>query len=336
MSLRKIFCPNCGQETQIDDNKAFCFCLQCGNKIMLQTKTSDISAGKENDSSNMDIDKKLEEVAFYYKLSLDKKEYEKFDSEPMYYIKAQDILVDLSQIYPNDYRIWWELCKPIDFDNPLSDATVCDRYSINEDFFNKALDNAELSEKQLLVEEHDKYLEYKRTVKMEAERKCEEDRQRIERELQENKQKEAEERKAEVEHSKKLWTELSSQKYVLIDNTYFMFPEQNNQNIVGVFKMLSNTMYLIAFRIDGRKSNNVYREQTIAITFDGAGHGVKKDNSIVRIKSVTSSDEVLRISSDVEGRLYVNGMQLKYDDKYVSNIMKCAKKPMRSLGKIFI
>ncbi len=40
MSLRKIFCPNCGNATQVDDTKAFCFCLQCGNKIILRAEAA--------------------------------------------------------------------------------------------------------------------------------------------------------------------------------------------------------------------------------------------------------------------------------------------------------
>lgn len=42
MALRKAFCPNCGQPTQIDDSKEFCFCLSCGNKIVVPKKEQSI------------------------------------------------------------------------------------------------------------------------------------------------------------------------------------------------------------------------------------------------------------------------------------------------------
>lgn len=342
MSLQKITCSTCGQEIQIASNKEFCFCLQCGTKILLKIDANKkihqnvVNVTEEKDNSNADVEKKLEEVAFYYKLSLDKKEYEKFDSEPVYYLKAQDILVDLTQLYPDEYRIWWELCKPIDFENPLSDAAVCDRYSINEDCFNKALDKAELSEKMHLIEMHDKYIEYKNTVKMEAERKNEEAKQRTKLEQQENAKKLAAEKEAGIERSRGLWDELGAKNYTLIDNTYFAFPQENNQSVIGVFKVVSNMLYLMAFRIDGNKSNTVYREQSISIKFDGTGHGMKYDNSLVRVKNIMPPNNVLWISSNVEGRLSVNGMPLKLDEEYITNIMKCAKKPLVSFAKTFL
>lgn len=117
MAMKNIFCPNCGHETTINDEKPFSFCTECGNKIVLQSETPKIHTEDLSQPApqNNEIDKKLEEAAFYYKLSLDKKEYENVEENPTYYLKAQDLLIDLSEEYPDDYRIWWELCKPIDF-----------------------------------------------------------------------------------------------------------------------------------------------------------------------------------------------------------------------------
>ncbi len=155
MPFKKIFCPNCGRETQVNDEKAFCFCLNCGKKITLkvesQTNSTEASMKEDKKSGSIEkseINKKLEEVDFYYKLSQEKKESSDYNHQPTYYLKAQDILVDLSEQCPSDYRIWWELCKPIDFYDPLSATDLYDQYFINQDYFYKALDSADLSEKK--------------------------------------------------------------------------------------------------------------------------------------------------------------------------------------------
>ncbi len=144
--IKNIFCPNCQTQIQVNDEKEFCFCLQCGNKIILKSETAPIS-NVENDT-NAFIEKKLEEVKFYYDLSKSKNEHLNFQKEPIYYLKAQDILVDLSESYPDEYKIWWELSKPIDFGNPLVGSEVAESYIINEDYFNKALDRAEIDQKK--------------------------------------------------------------------------------------------------------------------------------------------------------------------------------------------
>ena len=119
MAFRKVFCPNCGQSIQVDDAKEFCFCSVCGNKIMFPPKTQDLTqtfngvTEQEYDHCQQDVveetqaksgfdsvkmaapEDKMREVEFYYKLSVDKVEYANLKCEPRYYIKGQDLLVDL-------------------------------------------------------------------------------------------------------------------------------------------------------------------------------------------------------------------------------------------------
>lgn len=368
MALRKIFCPECGQETQVNDEKAFCFCLQCGNKILIHSGQTDTEINKDGGSVEGradEIEKKLEEAAFYYQLSREKGEAANYSSDPVYYLKAQDILVDLSQIYPEDYRIWWELCKPVDFYDAASGNDIYGQYRINEDYFGRALDKAGLNEKRRLIDEHDRYADEKKICmekavekrREEEERKRREDaaRQEEERKRQEEirnieiarqqeqmrlKQKEIQKRQENMQKgaalSVSMWQELKDKDYHAIDNSFFNFQGENNQTIIGIFKNVSNVMYLMAFHIDGNKGNTVYRDQSISIKFDGSGHGLKFDNKPVRIKGMLPQQSDLFISNDGMGGLTVNGLELHNDIDYVVSIMKNAKKPLLAFTKYFL
>lgn len=123
MKLKEIFCPFCGKRTKVDEDKDFCFCLECGSKIENIVKNSldnkdTFELGQKKSDNNEYLDEKLKEVGFYMELSKEKKEYLQLNYEPTYYIKAQDILLELSEQFPNEYKIWWKLCKPLDFDYP--------------------------------------------------------------------------------------------------------------------------------------------------------------------------------------------------------------------------
>lgn len=179
MARKKIYCPNCGHQTIIDEEKEQCFCLECGYKIALLKEYSDHSESNETNSTKDEkpeviqedvINRKLEEVEFYYNLSREKGELYKQNENPVFYLKAQDLLVDLSQNYVNDYRIWWELCKPIDFLN--EDESVSDtlKYQINEHYFGKALDLATIETKKKLIKEQDAYEMKKKRIKLEAQK----------------------------------------------------------------------------------------------------------------------------------------------------------------------
>ncbi|MCD8180574.1 MAG: hypothetical protein LUF26_03735 [Firmicutes bacterium] len=424
--MQKIFCPECGHETQVNGDREFAFCPECGNKIMIPKSkpappaepSNDTDAAPSRDTAaepsidtaeapgnvkaedenyNPVVTSKLEEVDFYYKLSFEKKEFENTSEEPVYYLKAQDILVDLSELYPDDYRIWWELCKPIDYMCSDTGADIHNQYSINENYFGKALDKAELSKKRMLVEQHDRYIKNKEAAKeLAAKRLEEEEKARTAKELAEKKRAEEEEKahaamllaekkpqeetleretpqhekddrktaEAEIkraeeetkreeqkrieeekalaaeredalESSKPLWTSLLGKDYSKIDNTYFEMPQANNQTIIGVFKLVSNMLYLSSYRIDGNKGNTVYQEQGFAMQFNADGYGVKFNNRPVMIKGYIPPDNTLRVFEMRSGALYVNKIMLKSDSEYIASIMRSAKKSHFSNAKIF-
>lgn len=376
MPIKKVFCPSCGHETQINDEKPFSFCTECGNKIVLHSQSNSVDkTAQDENSANDEIDKKLEEAAFYYKLSYEKKEYENTRENPTYYLKAQDLLVDLSDQYPDDYRIWWELCKPIDYLCSSEGVDVYNQYRINEDYFNKALDRADLPKKRKLIDEHDKYVNNKaaaielaekklaeqeklRIEKETAEKKAYEEkceRERIRREQEEenlrkkaeeeNKRREFEliekekrlaaERESNQASSKSLWEALSNKDYSMLNNKYFEIKQENNQIIIVIFKLISNMLYLNAFRIDGNKGNTIYQEQSFAMQFNSEGYGIKFDKSNIRIKGFMPPDNLLRITKGQSEAIYVNDRILKSDNDYISNIIKNAKKPLLSFTKIF-
>ena len=389
--MRKIFCPSCGQETLVNDEKPFSFCTGCGNKIVLrdQPKAVEEAPSDENAQADSVVDKKLEEAAFYYNLSYTKKEYENTKEDPIYYLKAQDLLIDLSEQYPDDYRIWWELCKPVDYMCASTGADIQNQYHINEDFFDKALDKADLPNKRKLIEEHDKYLSDKKNAaelankrridlqKAQEMQRMEEERQRKEEEnrlraeeaerlraeeekrrkeeterleaernqqaqlrVEEEIRKEREDREREsrqlnIERSAPLWQKLAQKDYSPINNKYFSLPPENGQTIVGVFRNISNILYLNTFRIDGTKGNAVYREQSLAIRFNENGVGFKFDNLPITIKGFLPPDNILKLYTSSTGECMVNNLRLVSDDEYLKNLTARAKKPLFSFTKVF-
>lgn len=345
MAQEKIPCNVCGYESEIDTNRAFFFCPECGNKMLLTKPTAQTSMAQTTGDV---VAKKLEEVEFYYKHSVDKKEYERTDSDPVYYLKAQDLLIDLSKQFPEDYRVWWELCKPVDFLPVLSGLGSQNQYSINESYFSKALDNAALSKKQELIEQHDAYTESKEKIRMLAEKQALEEEQRrrqaeeeerlaLVKKQEEEKQKQEDAQKAIIaeremafQMSGELWNRLHNRDYSDIDNTYFCFPTGNNQTIVAVFKKVSNILYLNAFRMDGNKANAVSQEQCIAICFDENGYGFKFDKFPVKIQGTTP----LRVFGTRE-KLYVNSMPLSKDAEYIKRLSAISRKPLFAPFKVF-
>lgn len=382
--VKNIFCPNCGAGTEVDTEKPFFFCPQCGNKVALSVSPQPKPIGsvseptvpeinekapEENVSSDI-INEKLEEVEFYYKTSYDKKEYENTDTEPVYYLKAQDLLVDLSDEYPTDYRIWWELCKPVDFMSTLQNTGGSGQYRINDDYFNKALDNADIENKKRIIAEKDKYEANKSFVieaeqqrlqeeakKLEAQReqelreeeakrqeelqrqqeeakRLEEQREQELREKEEREKSLAEEKELALKSSVPLWGALKSQDYSRLDNKYFILPISNNQTIVALFKAMANVLYLNTYRIDGNK-NAVYKEQSMAIQFDESGYGISFSKKPIKIRELTPPDNILRVTLNAHDEIFVNDIQLKSDSEYIGNIIKTAKKLLFSAVKIF-
>lgn len=391
MALRKAFCPNCGQPTQIDDTKEFCFCISCGNKIIVpigeqsvaepnvavsehepkQRTQTMIEEQPQTYSKNVSVwvpEDKLKEVEFYYKLSADKKEYDNIDAEPTYYLKGQDLLVDLSQQYASDYRVWWELCKPMDFAVVIAGEKSYNPGTINSSYFDKALDLAPLEKKMELIKLHDEYLVAKegilKEMQAEQEAKAIEEKKRIEE--QQKKERAAEEERQKIEHqrqqeaierekrerieaeqkaavfaqaqqelSQNVWASLASKDYSEIDNSYFQFKGPEGIIIV-TFKVVTNVLYLNAFHMDANKNNMAYLDQSIAICFAKDGTAIKYDNKPVTVRGWNPGSNYIQVMANPEGGYMVNNFALVKDANYVTRISKVAKKPFLSFSKIFV
>ena len=362
MPFRKVFCPECGQQTQINDSKPFSFCQECGSKIVLQPQKTvpvqqNMQAAPKDDAPtstvpNDDLEKKLEEVAFYYQLSKEKNEAARLNDEPIYYLKAQDVLSELSSQYPQDYRVWWELCKPVDYATPETTVDTDNRYSINEAYFEKALDAADIATKRELINAHDQYIAQKKLRLEEYARiKQEEDAAALaaeERRRQEAlRQQEQEAAKAQEQRQQQqalqdkmmadsalLWVELASKNYADIDGRYFILQQSNNQSVIGIFRNVSNMLYLLAYRVDHTKGNLIYQEQNMTVKFDSNGVVQKYDNTPVKIL-LPNGMAILRIMSNGNGGVNVCNAPLTKDATYIKNIMQVAKKPLLS-KKIFV
>lgn len=377
MAFRNAFCPNCGQPTQIDDTKEFCFCLTCGNKIHVPRREQPIiesdmtvtehepkqhiqeKINEHQNNQSMPIqsqkinEDKMKEVEFYYNLSREKKEYADLKGEPTYYLKGQDLLVDLSQQFPSDYRIWWELCKPMDFTVILSGETSNNPCTINNIYFDKALDFAPLEQKMELIRQHDKYLNAKNMIlqQIQIEQKTRETQKRIRKE--EEKRREEQERQEELKRQEKLkaereqkalqlkqestqlWKSLSEKDYSVIDNSYFQFNSPEGIPIIATLKMMANVLYLSAYHIDIKKNNQVYLNQSLAIHFGNDGTALKFDNRPVVVRGWNFPNNNIKIFSNLNHGCIVNDIFLYQDSMFIANISKNAKKPFVTFKKIF-
>lgn len=351
MGQKIIHCPACGQEILVEEERMSCFCPQCGNKIVLQKpeeKKKEVAIKQiSNEEDKKYVEKKLEEAEFYIQLSHEKAEAQKYNQEPVYYVKAQDLLLDLAEQYPNDYRVWWELCKPIDFESPLAGAEAYQQYSIQETYFNNALDLAELPDKRRLIEEYDRYVSVKKQAQLafenkqreaeERQRVIEEERREAEEKNEQIRRKAEEERYQKgIEESQEMWGNLYNKNYQDIDQSLFSFVIGNNQTIICVFKEVSKIMYLNVFRKDGNKNNVISREQAIAVQFDQRGYCLKYDRTPIKIKGWQYPNNLLWVVRDGAGGIRVNNMKLIPDKEYTAFILKTAKKPILSGMKIMI
>ena len=202
MAYKEIFCPKCGNSIRANDTKAYCFCTQCGNKITLNNAAKKENVGEMRENHPIpaspvtiqDLDNKLKEVEFYYGMSVEKHEASNLSQNPTYYLKGQDILVKLSATYADDYRVWWEFCKPVDFFDPANTSDFDNQCFINESHFDKALDCAPIEMKRELIQQHDRYVSEKHNA---VERHI-----RRKREQEEKTRKEAE---AKAEKEKREW-----------------------------------------------------------------------------------------------------------------------------------
>ncbi len=368
MELREVTCPNCGKKVQINIEKQNNFCSQCGCKI---------SEDKPTNSSevSVDLDEKLEEVAFYYSLSRQKKEAFYKDKNPVYYLKAQDLLLSLSTIFEKDYRIWWELSKPLDYmyEQEVNDRTGVFRF--NDNYFDKALDFANISEKKQIILQRDQYEQKKVKIEKEYEeelrrnqeiQEAKEEEERKKKAVEEQRRQEEEKKRKEIEEKKRLeeeelkrvelvkkreqeeelqnqieyenkiiYEKIESGDYTIIDNTYFNFTNNSGKEYIGVFKLMANVLYLMILCRNPLK-NIIFLEQSIAVEVGNHGEIFKFGRKLLRIKENTSSHLTLTISSDGNGGLKINMWNLFKDEKYVLQLLGQAKKPLISLDKIII
>ena len=197
MELKELYCPECGEKVKVDVNKEMNFCSNCGSKIVMSSadkKAENTTAHTtQSDDGNADVEEKLKEIQFYYETSRKKKEGIHTEKNPFYYLKAQDALLDLTEQYPNDYRIWWELSKPLDYMCEEECGDYEGRYKFNEQYFDSAIDKADIDAKKKLIQQFDSYNQKKKQIK----NKREDDLRRAEEEKQEEARKREEARREE-------------------------------------------------------------------------------------------------------------------------------------------
>ena len=356
--LKTVYCPECGKSIQVDIEKTFCFCLECGTKISIDTENKTDSPSivleeKEHgnigdkDEESDPLKNKLDEVLFYYELSEEKKEAERTEGNPTYYLKAQDILLDLSDKYDDDYRIWWELSKPIDFKHP--DKDIYFRFSFNDEYFNKAIDRAELKLKRELIRQRDEYDEIKEGMRKEQEKKkLEEEQIKIEQIKIEQNNNLIAGNELNVEnkvdrlsylskHSQVLWGNLSHKMYENIDNVYFTLQLADNEQLISIFKVFSGTLFLIGVRIISNnskllgiiKDNRNYKlskEQTIPIEFNNEGiikAQNKNANILINIGILKGSK--LKVFGENGVCEYLSNVPVGRDEEYVRYLLNNSK-----------
>ena len=176
------------------------FCPECGTKNDLNEFAEEIIADdSENEEEITDVDKAFEDILFYYEQSRAKKEaIKESDSEHLFYNRAQNLLKRLIKQKCSDYRVWWEASKPIDFWEDTFSEKMLVEYKVNDTYFTKALDYADIETRKKIIEERDSYQERKKNIldRVQAEKKAEEERIVAER-IAEAKKKEEEQREKE-------------------------------------------------------------------------------------------------------------------------------------------
>lgn len=381
MAVERIYCPYCGNALPWVEGRSSVFCHECGKELELQGATDIIK--RQNQSNNVampsavgatvgDIDERLEEVDFYYSLSTDKKEVLlSDDANPTYYLKAQDLLIELSQLYPSDYRIWWQLCKPLDFFCVNVAGAITDNFAIIEDYFNKAIGLAKIEDKRNMIAEYDQYQLSKELIKRELapviaarneeilKKKAAEDEAEAKAKAKADADAEAEARaivQENEEMSRKfqeeearttlllqekqnrenaLFADLAAKDYRAIDDSYFIREGAEGQTMISIFKVVTGMLYLLAFRQSPKESHTIYREQTLVVQIDKLGNAVKVDGNPVRVRGLPLQHDFLNLTFDQQGSLCACASLLIYDHDYIVKVMQSAKKPLLSLEKIF-
>lgn len=183
------------------------FCPECGTKNDLNEVNEDIVLkNHEGEEGIGNIDKTIEEVVFYYEQSRQKREAEE-NSDQFYYNRAQQLLAQRIKQKIPDYRVWWEACKPIDFWEEKFSEEMIEKYKVNDTYFTKALDFADLEIKKKLVSERDTYQQRKKNAmdemnKVKAEKRAEEEKIIAERAAEAKKQEEERKKVEKIQREK--------------------------------------------------------------------------------------------------------------------------------------
>lgn len=198
------------------------FCPECGTKNDFEEEVTDVILENKEDMEDEekieDIDKAMDEVIFYYEQSKKKKEAQQ-NADWLYYDRAQELLMRMINQKIPDYRVWWEACKPIDFWEETFSEQMIEKYKVNDTYFAKALNYADLETKEKIIAERDSYQERKsasadKINKAKAEKaaakKREEEQKKAEKiqkekEAREQKEKEEREQKEKKAREQKEW-----------------------------------------------------------------------------------------------------------------------------------
>lgn len=370
--MENVTCPNCGFQFPLDKTRSFCFCLKCGTKIEVpkqEEKRPEVQEEKQPEVKNetpknepkSKVESALEEAEFYYDTSFNKKEYADTENQPTYYLKAQDLLIDLSTEFESDWRIWWEVSKPIDY-RCTEFTTECRPYTINDMYFQRAVDYAPIEKKKEIIKLSDEYKERKekffKMLEEQEERIKSEEQKRKEKEEAEEKERlakekaekaEAEKKRAEEERKRKeqeeqqkseqekqkeegmkkiavmnpqLYSELANKNYEKIDGGYFFANNADGEKVIVALRVISKMMYLIGFR-ESSSNNTLYCDQSITVKFNAQGDIVDFGNKPVMFLPDNSK---LNISYVYTGDLNVNNYKLDINAEYVDQLMKNSKK----------
>ena len=365
--MENVICPNCGFQFPLDKSRDFCFCLKCGTKIEVPkyeeiqpevqkvkpTEQPEVKNKTPKNEPKSKVNSVLEEVEFYYDTSFNKKEYADTENQPTYYLKAQDLLIDLSTEFETDWRIWWEVSKPIDY-KCTEFTEECRPYTVNDMYFQRAVDYAPIEQKKELIKLGDEYKERKekffKKFDEQAEKRKAEEKERLEKEKAEKerleKEKvekaEAEKKKAEEKKQKKeqeekqkeegikqiavlnpqLYVELAGKNYDKVDGGYFTTNNANGEKIIVALRVVSKIMYLIGFR-EAASNNALYCDQSMTVKFNPQGDIVDFGNRPIMF---LPDNGKLNISYVYTCDLSINDYKLDINADYVDQLMKNSKK----------
>jgi len=99
MPFVPVKCTACGGEIQLDDQLKSGFCVYCGSKVVFKEAVQKMElSGSVTVHGIATLEKLLQNAETFHKLG--------------YYEKELEILTQVTQGYPEDYRAWWRLALP--------------------------------------------------------------------------------------------------------------------------------------------------------------------------------------------------------------------------------